>query len=726
MGDMSLAIGCGAQSVRMALSLAGSILPPEAAEPRLAVLVQGLRENMGMRPDTAKTSISTVSTQAGAGMAQDGTLSRPRTSQSGLDVFAKDGKAGAIDIAEGSGHGADAVRIEDAGAVSPVKPAGGASGGDGGGAEARSPIRSPLKSPNKLAVAPGSPLRGAGGGKQEGSRPATAHWPDLPRAEGAATKGRGVPPALTAAGSEGWLKVRILTLYNNSIADAGCIVLAKALGKASTITSLSLRCNRVADLGLQAIALSLAHNQTLLVLDLSMNEIGDAGTHGLAEALGAPVAGKKEARGGSGKERSRPGTSNPVQGGGSSSGGGGVVLPAIKGSRPGTGAMEGVGKEGSSRASTPALDPSAQLASAGAASERVSTAASGGGKSQRVRTAGSGGSGGGRESRGSERRGARDDEALGAGVSNRSITSIDLDRNSVSNDGASALAAALRSNVTLTSLSLTHNRLGDSGVKELEHVMALCNTSLLRLTTAGNPAHPALVRRLEAAVQDNVKVPHSIHYRFACVYRYRQRCRRNRPSLGGTPPFEWTITPGLPAGLAFDHETGEISGVPQVCQQRSRFTVTATNVAGTSSAHIMLQVDPGVVLKVLDAKGNYSRAHTQGGSEEAARYKVAFQYADSAKRRCLDKQVSSCPLPLLLLFLLLLLLLFRLCACLRESCSPSSVGMLMVCCGRPALARRGRSRRWRRCGCVPMTLTSSSICLTSSSMSGAILSLIVS
>ena len=47
-------------------------------------------------------------------------------------------------------------------------------------------------------------------------------------------------------------QVRILNLYNNGIADAGAIVLAKALGKHSTITSLSLRSNHVADYGLQA------------------------------------------------------------------------------------------------------------------------------------------------------------------------------------------------------------------------------------------------------------------------------------------------------------------------------------------------------------------------------------------------------------------------------------------------------------------------------------------
>ena len=48
------------------------------------------------------------------------------------------------------------------------------------------------------------------------------------------------------------LQVRILNLYNNGIADAGAIVLAKVLGERSSVTWLSLRSNHIADYGLQA------------------------------------------------------------------------------------------------------------------------------------------------------------------------------------------------------------------------------------------------------------------------------------------------------------------------------------------------------------------------------------------------------------------------------------------------------------------------------------------
>lgn len=47
-GDMQLAVGCGAQSVRMALSLAGGVLPPEQAEPRMAILVHGMVHTMAL------------------------------------------------------------------------------------------------------------------------------------------------------------------------------------------------------------------------------------------------------------------------------------------------------------------------------------------------------------------------------------------------------------------------------------------------------------------------------------------------------------------------------------------------------------------------------------------------------------------------------------------------------------------------------------------------------
>lgn len=166
-----------------------------------------------------------------------------------------------------------------------------AAGGVGGEAEQAMPLKSgpgiasPIKSETQFTD--GSPVQVAAGGRQN-SGTMKASRSDREQGGSEQAAGDNVPRVVRSAASGGWLKVRILTLYNNCIADAACIVLAKALGSNSTITSLSLRCNRVADLGLQAISLALKHNQALRVMDLSMNEIGDAGARGLAGACGSP------------------------------------------------------------------------------------------------------------------------------------------------------------------------------------------------------------------------------------------------------------------------------------------------------------------------------------------------------------------------------------------------------------------------------------------------------
>lgn len=221
---------------------------------------------------------------------------RPRT-RGEHDEFAKGGEEGEeAGAPEGWSQGGKAA--EQPSAESPMAGRGArataadAAGGAGDGAEHATPLKSggglvsPVKSETQFTD--GSPVQVAAA-RRENLETMPAPWSDS-REQGGAEQAAGddVPRAVRSAASEGWLKVRILTLYNNCIADAACIVLAKALGSNSTITSLSLRCNRVADLGLQAISLALTHNQTLRVMDLSMNEIGDAGARGLAGVCASP------------------------------------------------------------------------------------------------------------------------------------------------------------------------------------------------------------------------------------------------------------------------------------------------------------------------------------------------------------------------------------------------------------------------------------------------------
>ena len=62
------------------------------------------------------------------------------------------------------------------------------------------------------------------------------------------------------------------------------------------------------------------------------------------------------------------------------------------------------------------------------------------------------------------------------------------------------------------------------------------------------------------------------------------------PTNAGSPVSSWSITPALPAGLAFNGTTGSISGTPSTNSAQTDYTVTATNSAGSDTAIVTITV----------------------------------------------------------------------------------------------------------------------------------------
>jgi len=62
-------------------------------------------------------------------------------------------------------------------------------------------------------------------------------------------------------------------------------------------------------------------------------------------------------------------------------------------------------------------------------------------------------------------------------------------------------------------------------------------------------------------------------------------------STGGTVA-SYSISPGLPAGLSFSTSTGVISGAPTVATTATIYTITATNVTGSTNTTVNLTVNP--------------------------------------------------------------------------------------------------------------------------------------
>jgi hypothetical protein len=61
------------------------------------------------------------------------------------------------------------------------------------------------------------------------------------------------------------------------------------------------------------------------------------------------------------------------------------------------------------------------------------------------------------------------------------------------------------------------------------------------------------------------------------------------PAVTGTPSA-WSVSPGLPAGLALDPETGKITGTPASEAHLVLYTVTASNISGQATAIIKIEV----------------------------------------------------------------------------------------------------------------------------------------
>ena len=63
------------------------------------------------------------------------------------------------------------------------------------------------------------------------------------------------------------------------------------------------------------------------------------------------------------------------------------------------------------------------------------------------------------------------------------------------------------------------------------------------------------------------------------------------PINNGSPASSWTISPSLPAGLAFSTLNGQISGTPTSTSTSTTYTVTGTNSAGSDSATVSIAIE---------------------------------------------------------------------------------------------------------------------------------------
>ncbi len=103
---------------------------------------------------------------------------------------------------------------------------------------------------------------------------------------------------------------------------------------------------------------------------------------------------------------------------------------------------------------------------------------------------------------------------------------------------------------------------------------------------------PAGIARGQLAILDASTPPAGLAYASPVTYTEGVGIVPNLPTSTGGPIAGYTVSPALPAGLSLEPVTGGISGRPSVVSAAADYTVTGTNVAGTTSATVNITVAP--------------------------------------------------------------------------------------------------------------------------------------
>ena len=89
----------------------------------------------------------------------------------------------------------------------------------------------------------------------------------------------------------------------------------------------------------------------------------------------------------------------------------------------------------------------------------------------------------------------------------------------------------------------------------------------------------------------DVVAPSNLQYLLAqALYRVDEAIAANTATAQGDPVDTYTVDPALPAGLALNTTTGEITGTPTAESPTAQYTVTATNAGGSTTAQVSIDV----------------------------------------------------------------------------------------------------------------------------------------
>jgi hypothetical protein len=152
----------------------------------------------------------------------------------------------------------------------------------------------------------------------------------------------------------------------------------------------------------------------------------------------------------------------------------------------------------------------------------------------------------------------------------------------------------------------------NAGTGVLSGTPTVAATQATYVVTGSNSAG-SVIANLVITVTAALQPPSNLSYTSPVSYSTGTAITANSPTISGGAVATWSISPTLPAGLAFSTANGNITGTPTTVTAQNNYTVTASNAAGSTTATVTITVALGAPTN-LSYSPNSTVGYVTGGT----------------------------------------------------------------------------------------------------------------
>jgi hypothetical protein len=113
-------------------------------------------------------------------------------------------------------------------------------------------------------------------------------------------------------------------------------------------------------------------------------------------------------------------------------------------------------------------------------------------------------------------------------------------------------------------------------------------------TVTGSNTAGTVQATVNITVTSSVTPPSGLSYTIPASYPSGYAITNASPTVSGSTPMTFAVSPSLPAGLSINQNTGVISGTPTAVTASAQYTVTATNGGGSTPYSFNLAITLGL------------------------------------------------------------------------------------------------------------------------------------